>query len=271
MSNERLKYIEMINNTLPEDTPPLSGVKFDSGKPQWSLVPFAAFSEVVDVLTYGAKKYTTKGECNCYVSLAKEIAKYAAKDFVNLATTLRTNNLIPRHIMLDNLSIEKKTENLLILTNASGWITILTQRKNIDVKHLSATMEFQMISLICYLHNQLVLYVEKQMDCVSTTITSLEKLEIDFVKVVTLHLDSLKKLVGQAKHSTTCESMKEISGRDNWKKVPNARQRYIDAGFRHFAAYAGGEKKDAETGMSHLAHAMCCMLFLLAFDKDGTQ
>lgn len=55
---------------------------------------------------------------------------------------------------------------------------------------------------------------------------------------------------------------------DNWKKVPNARQRYIDAGFRHFAAYAGGEKNDAETGMSHLAHAMCCMLFLLAFDKE---
>jgi hypothetical protein len=58
---------------------------------------------------------------------------------------------------------------------------------------------------------------------------------------------------------------------DNWKKVPNARQRYIDAGFRHFTAYAGGEKHDSETGMSHLAHAMCCMLFLLAFDKDETK
>jgi hypothetical protein len=53
---------------------------------------------------------------------------------------------------------------------------------------------------------------------------------------------------------------------DNWKKVPNARQRYIDAGFRHFASYASGEKNDSETGMSHLAHAMCCMLFLLSFD-----
>ena len=58
---------------------------------------------------------------------------------------------------------------------------------------------------------------------------------------------------------------------DNWKKVPNARQRYIDAGFRHFTAYAGGEKNDSETGISHLAHAMCCMLFLLAFDKDETK
>lgn len=54
---------------------------------------------------------------------------------------------------------------------------------------------------------------------------------------------------------------------DNWKKVPDARRRYIDACFRHFVAYASGEKNDPETGKSHLAHAMCCMLFLLAFDK----
>ena len=54
---------------------------------------------------------------------------------------------------------------------------------------------------------------------------------------------------------------------DNWKKVPNAKQRYIDASFRHLTAYIGGEKLDSETGKSHLAHALCCMLFLLAFEK----
>lgn len=53
---------------------------------------------------------------------------------------------------------------------------------------------------------------------------------------------------------------------DNWKKVPNAKQRYIDAGFRHFTAYASGEALDPETGKSHLAHAICCLLYLLAFE-----
>jgi hypothetical protein len=57
---------------------------------------------------------------------------------------------------------------------------------------------------------------------------------------------------------------------DNWKKVPNARQRYIDAAFRHMSAYAGGEKLDDETGKNHLAHAVCCLLFLLAFDLDSS-
>lgn len=54
---------------------------------------------------------------------------------------------------------------------------------------------------------------------------------------------------------------------DNWKKVPDARTRYVDASFRHFIAYINGEKNDSETGLSHLAHAICCLLFLLAFDK----
>jgi hypothetical protein len=58
---------------------------------------------------------------------------------------------------------------------------------------------------------------------------------------------------------------------DNWKKVPDARRRYINAAFRHMSAYVSGEKLDAETGKSHLAHAICCMLFLLAFDIEGKQ
>ena len=53
---------------------------------------------------------------------------------------------------------------------------------------------------------------------------------------------------------------------DNWKKVPDARRRYIDAGFRHFTAYASGETHDPETGKHHLAHAICCLLYLIAFD-----
>lgn len=53
---------------------------------------------------------------------------------------------------------------------------------------------------------------------------------------------------------------------DNWKKVPDARRRYIDAGFRHFTAYVSGETQDPETGKHHLAHAICCLLYLVAFD-----
>jgi hypothetical protein len=50
-----------------------------------------------------------------------------------------------------------------------------------------------------------------------------------------------------------------------WRHVPNARQRYLSAALRHLGAYADGEELDAESGLHHVAHAACCLLFLLRF------
>lgn len=49
--------------------------------------------------------------------------------------------------------------------------------------------------------------------------------------------------------------------------------RVIDAALRHINAYASGEDKDPESGMSHLAHAKCClsMLIFYAENKKGTD
>jgi hypothetical protein len=49
---------------------------------------------------------------------------------------------------------------------------------------------------------------------------------------------------------------------DNWKHVPEATTRYYDAAMRHLDAWWQGETKDGETGQSHLAHAVCCLMFL---------
>lgn len=48
----------------------------------------------------------------------------------------------------------------------------------------------------------------------------------------------------------------------NWKRVPDRRRRYFAALLRHLAAWEAGEKNDPEWNESHLAHAMCCLLFL---------
>lgn len=55
---------------------------------------------------------------------------------------------------------------------------------------------------------------------------------------------------------------------NNWKYVPDADARYMDAAFRHMAQYMQGDKYDEETGNNHLAHAMCCLLFKLWFDRQ---
>lgn len=55
---------------------------------------------------------------------------------------------------------------------------------------------------------------------------------------------------------------------DNWQRVDNARERYFNAIQRHMTSWWEGEKTDPETGENHLAHAACCILFLLWFDNQ---
>jgi hypothetical protein len=47
--------------------------------------------------------------------------------------------------------------------------------------------------------------------------------------------------------------------------------RVLSAAMRHLVAYIGGEDKDPETGLSHLAHCACCVLFLLEFEKTKPE
>lgn len=54
--------------------------------------------------------------------------------------------------------------------------------------------------------------------------------------------------------------------RDNWQKVPESKRRYFDALQRHVWAWKEGEKFDPESGLHHLGHAMCCLMFLYEHD-----
>lgn len=51
----------------------------------------------------------------------------------------------------------------------------------------------------------------------------------------------------------------------NWRKGI-AWCRVIGAALRHILSFLGGEDKDPETGLSHLAHASCCLMFLLEYE-----
>ncbi len=51
----------------------------------------------------------------------------------------------------------------------------------------------------------------------------------------------------------------------NWRKGLR-KGRLIGAALRHLFAYLRGEDRDAESGLSHVAHAMCCCMFLLGLE-----
>lgn len=54
----------------------------------------------------------------------------------------------------------------------------------------------------------------------------------------------------------------------NWEKGINYGRCYA-AAMRHLTAWWDGEDKDPETGISHLAHAGCCIYFLLTYEQRG--
>jgi len=58
---------------------------------------------------------------------------------------------------------------------------------------------------------------------------------------------------------------------DNWKKVEDGEQRYLDAMLRHTMSHMKGELVDEESGLPHMAHAGCCLLFLLHFMKEKSD
>jgi len=57
-------------------------------------------------------------------------------------------------------------------------------------------------------------------------------------------------------------------GDDNWRIVKRMEDRYPAAAIRHISAYLQGVERDDESGLHHLAHAICSLMFVLALDRE---
>ena len=53
---------------------------------------------------------------------------------------------------------------------------------------------------------------------------------------------------------------------NNWKYVKDAKNRYYSAAMRHLKDWKLGKKTDKEWKLPHLAHAVCCLLFIMWLD-----
>lgn len=56
---------------------------------------------------------------------------------------------------------------------------------------------------------------------------------------------------------------------DNWKYVENGEYRYKNAAERHINEFKKGNVTDEESGLPHLAHAICCLMFILDAHESG--
>jgi len=66
-------------------------------------------------------------------------------------------------------------------------------------------------------------------------------------------------------------NLKKYKERNNWKKVPEAKQRYLDALYRHLEAHRKGEIFDSESldpTTTHLSAVIANAMFLLEFELN---
>lgn len=56
----------------------------------------------------------------------------------------------------------------------------------------------------------------------------------------------------------------------NWQD-PKLRDRCVGAAYRHMASWMRGDKTDSEFGTATLAHACCCLLFVMHFDRESVK
>ncbi len=60
-------------------------------------------------------------------------------------------------------------------------------------------------------------------------------------------------------------------GPENWKELEDLQNRYLAGALRHIFAHMDGEQLDPETGLSHMAHALCCLLFKLEIELENAK
>lgn len=86
-----------------------------------------------------------------------------------------------------------------------------------------------------------------------------------------LPLDAVQEIL-KVLHWGAYEKKPVPYGPDNWQGVENAEERYYNAAMRHLTdwwKYRNGRSvNDDESGFHILAHAACCVIFLLWFDLN---
>lgn len=58
---------------------------------------------------------------------------------------------------------------------------------------------------------------------------------------------------------------------ENWRKLDNLQARYSSGALRHIFAHIDKEELDPESGLSHLAHAICCLMFKLEIELENGE
>jgi len=225
------------------------GSKFDGDKIRLELLSSTWLEGVGKVLTFGAKKYTKVQGCDCVESVKGLLT---LEDCVGITTI----NILNEQIQ--NIESASPSMRGIGLRNiASIFRNIMLGELETKLQSVTASQGRKSIEFWIKAVNSAL----RQSESVSTTTTQAAGLEAASVLRAMLGLDGLKNQNGSTEHLNTCASLKPISGAHNWRKGIEI-TRLIGAALRHLFAFLRGEDNDPESGLSHIAHCSCCLMFI---------
>jgi hypothetical protein len=274
------------------------GRKDDQDKNRLDLLPFEALEVVGQVMTYGAKKYGTETELtqttvlpwlNSVLSQGTSISGLSRSGCVVRVTNGIYETLTPNtrrgseQIVNDGLKLTPNEVSQLVNCGKPTRIFVAeTRQQNVAVCSEENTGSLLSSTTLWYEHKDvdarsaLDLLLSDPLTSITVTLQT-GCVVCSAADAITLS-DILRTLwLGLQKHSIismgftatpNATAIAKSTGDHNWRKGM-AWHRLFGAALRHLWAWYRGEKADPETGLSHLAHAACCVLFLLTYELKG--
>jgi hypothetical protein len=196
------------------------------------------------------------------------------------AATTKDSKERTRNISNDNETTTRlgslKTNPELKSTRKKDRQTLLAK---LGIKQLNGILCYQNTVLTS---SNMTVWLREGVTCVDeqtehhtlTTATAQAGLEGFFVVGATTDSECLEiiyKVLRELSLISDKSRERHYSADNNWRLVDKARSRYLAAARRHMAAYNLDESRDPESGLHHLAHAICCLNFILELELDLEQ
>ena len=260
-------------------------LKFDTDKVRMELLSVDFLTEVSKVLTFGAAKYTKIQEKELRQWLLQydvhiQIGKYRQGGYVvrvmNPGSRRTPQNTERRSLSTSETignGIRKDSQSMI---DSDDLLNHEQKHRSVehDVPPSNESSESHWSNGIGYWQNKMepVLYVPGQpIDTTQTTVMPADASGESFVLGATTAsgtLTILSKVLNEQWNILGTLNEFIETGSHNWRKGFDWSRLY-GAALRHLTAHMNGVNLDEESGLSHLSHAACCLMFLVEHEVRG--
>lgn len=250
------------------------GRKDDAGKLPYHLLAPEFLEATAAVLDFGAKKYTIKVENEWHRLLLAQNVTSAQVVIPSGAVVhvMKSNSGQPILTLLNGSAETKKIGLCEIPKELKSWQSAekmiqnyVQETSTLNGLPLCENTGLPKIDIQSYV-SQDALFVERLNTYTLIIVTKQENLEVFFAPDAIMDSDFwMTTWKGLSERFGILRPVSQ-TGERNWE-LGMSWSRPFAALMRHMWAWWRGEAADPETGMSHLHHACCCLMFLVAFES----